>query len=210
MRQIGATARERLSGYLFISPWLIGFIAFYAGPMLFSFAVSFTNWDFFKNMTFVGLRNYFRIFEPRGGRALGPEKDADLRRAGGAAAAGLLTGHRPASDREAAGGQRGPVPRVPARGDFGPGGRLDLALHVQHADGDLQLLALLLQCQADPLDRRSPYCAFLHHRHGPVGRGPADDPVPGRPPGRADGLLRGGRGGRGQQGSKVLLTSLFP
>ncbi len=62
MKQIGATARERLSGYLFISPWLIGFLAFYAGPMLFSFAVSFTNWDFFKNMTFVGLRNYFRIF----------------------------------------------------------------------------------------------------------------------------------------------------
>ncbi len=62
MRQIGAAARERLSGYLFISPWILGFLAFYAGPMLFSFAVSFTNWDFFKNMTFVGLRNYFRIF----------------------------------------------------------------------------------------------------------------------------------------------------
>jgi multiple sugar transport system permease protein len=64
MRQLGATARERLSGFLFISPWLVGFIAFYAGPMLFSFAVSFTNWDFFKNMTFVGLRNYFRILSP--------------------------------------------------------------------------------------------------------------------------------------------------
>jgi multiple sugar transport system permease protein len=64
MKQVGTAARERLSGYLFISPWLIGFLAFYAGPMLFSFAVSFTNWDFFKNMTFVGLRNYFRIFSP--------------------------------------------------------------------------------------------------------------------------------------------------
>ena len=64
MKQIGMASRERLSGYLFISPWLIGFLAFYAGPMLFSFAVSFTNWDFFKNMTFVGLRNYFRIFSP--------------------------------------------------------------------------------------------------------------------------------------------------
>ncbi len=64
MRHLGASARERFSGFLFISPWLIGFIAFYAGPMLFSFIVSFTNWDFFKNMTFVGLRNYFRIFSP--------------------------------------------------------------------------------------------------------------------------------------------------
>ncbi len=62
MRHLGALRRERLSGILFISPWLLGFAAFYAGPMLFSFAVSFTNWDFFKDMTFVGLRNYFRIF----------------------------------------------------------------------------------------------------------------------------------------------------
>jgi multiple sugar transport system permease protein len=62
MRQLGAAGREKIAGFLFISPWLVGFAAFYAGPMLFSFVVSFTNWDFFKNMTFVGLRNYFRIF----------------------------------------------------------------------------------------------------------------------------------------------------
>ena len=92
--------------------------------MLFSFAVSFTNWDFFKNMTFVGLRNYFRIFSPGEDALVGSPKNAALRRAGGAAAAGLLPGHCPASDGEAAGSKRGPVPRVPARGDLGPAGGL--------------------------------------------------------------------------------------
>lgn len=69
MRLRGAAWRERLSGYLFIAPWLAGFLAFCALPLLFSFVVSFCNWDYFKNLTFIGLRNYFRVFEA-GGDAL--------------------------------------------------------------------------------------------------------------------------------------------
>ena len=53
---------ENISGYLFISPWIIGFLCFIAGPMLYSLAISFTKWEFMKNMTFVGLKNYVTIF----------------------------------------------------------------------------------------------------------------------------------------------------
>ena len=41
----GRKAREAIAGYLFISPWLLGFIVFFAGPIVASFLLSFTNWD---------------------------------------------------------------------------------------------------------------------------------------------------------------------
>lgn len=44
--------------YLFISPWLIGFISLTLGPILFSIYMSFTNWDLFQSPTFIGLDNY--------------------------------------------------------------------------------------------------------------------------------------------------------
>lgn len=66
MSHYSIKAQERISGYLFILPWFLGFLFFYSGPMLFSFIVSFCNWDYFKNLTFIGLDNYFRIFDPAG------------------------------------------------------------------------------------------------------------------------------------------------
>lgn len=62
--------REKIDGYLFVSPWILGFLLLYAGPMAFSLVVSFTNWDYLRDMTFIGLRNYFRIFS-RNEHALG-------------------------------------------------------------------------------------------------------------------------------------------
>lgn len=44
-------------GYLFIAPWLLGFLIFTAGPMIASFALSFTDNDL-SSGKFVGLRNY--------------------------------------------------------------------------------------------------------------------------------------------------------
>jgi len=58
--------QEIKAGYLLILPWFLGFLFFYSGPMLFSFIVSFCNWDYFKDLTFIGLDNYFKIFEPDG------------------------------------------------------------------------------------------------------------------------------------------------
>src|ERR1700694_77286 len=47
-------------GYLFLSPWLIGFVLFTAGPMLFSLYLSFTNYDLLNGNipTWIGPKNY--------------------------------------------------------------------------------------------------------------------------------------------------------
>ncbi|MFN3729530.1 MAG: carbohydrate ABC transporter permease [Fimbriimonadaceae bacterium] len=48
-------------GYLFISPWLIGFLVFTAGPMLTSLFLSFHIYDLHR-MEYVGTENYVRLF----------------------------------------------------------------------------------------------------------------------------------------------------
>lgn len=51
-------ARETLWFYLFVSPWIIGFLLFYLGPMLASAYLSLTNYSVLMPTTFVGLYNY--------------------------------------------------------------------------------------------------------------------------------------------------------
>lgn len=51
-------SQRTLDGLLFVSPNLLGFIAFFAGPLVFSLFVSLTEWDAFGEPVFVGLRNY--------------------------------------------------------------------------------------------------------------------------------------------------------
>lgn len=53
---------EALDGFLFASPNVIGFLAFFAGPLLFSLYVSFTSWDGLTELDWVGVDNYARIF----------------------------------------------------------------------------------------------------------------------------------------------------
>ncbi len=53
--------RENLEFYLFISPWLIGFVVFTAGPMLATLALSFANWDLLTPPSFAGLGNYVQL-----------------------------------------------------------------------------------------------------------------------------------------------------
>ena len=48
--------------YLFIAPFFICYAVFSAFPFMFSFAVSFTDWNGVKTPHFVGLANYIRIF----------------------------------------------------------------------------------------------------------------------------------------------------
>jgi len=50
--------REAREFYLFISPWLIGFVVFTAGPMLASALLSFAEWDVITPPKWVGLDNY--------------------------------------------------------------------------------------------------------------------------------------------------------
>jgi multiple sugar transport system permease protein len=67
-----ATAQRRrlirsvdLIGYLFISPWLIGFVVFTFGPFMASLFMSFTNWEVVGNWRFVGLANYEKMLSGR-------------------------------------------------------------------------------------------------------------------------------------------------
>ncbi|MCM3712269.1 carbohydrate ABC transporter permease [Sporosarcina luteola] len=53
---------EGLQGYVFILPWIVGFIAFTAGPLIFSFAASFTNYNITSQMDFIGFKNYENLF----------------------------------------------------------------------------------------------------------------------------------------------------
>lgn len=50
--------REALYGYAFLSPALILFVVFIAGPLLGAIALSFYQWDLFSTREFIGLQNY--------------------------------------------------------------------------------------------------------------------------------------------------------
>jgi len=50
--------RKNLTGYLFISPWLIGFFVFTLGPFISSIWLSFTRWDIVSSPMWVGAANY--------------------------------------------------------------------------------------------------------------------------------------------------------
>ncbi len=53
--------REALAAYAFISPWIIGFLVFTAGPMIASIYFSLTDYDVLQPPTWVGLANYTQI-----------------------------------------------------------------------------------------------------------------------------------------------------
>lgn len=50
--------RRALEGYLYLLPWIVGFIAFVGGPILFSLAMSFSKYSVLAPPHFVGLENY--------------------------------------------------------------------------------------------------------------------------------------------------------
>ncbi|MFB9276945.1 carbohydrate ABC transporter permease [Cohnella cellulosilytica] len=51
-----------VAGYLFISPWLLGFLLLTAYPLLISLYYSFTNYTLMQPMEWVGTANYEQIF----------------------------------------------------------------------------------------------------------------------------------------------------
>ncbi|GAB4527558.1 MAG: sugar ABC transporter permease [Anaerolineae bacterium] len=54
--------REALMGWLFALPWVLGFLVFTAGPMLFSLYSSFTRYNIIADPAWVGTQNYNNIF----------------------------------------------------------------------------------------------------------------------------------------------------
>jgi len=54
--------RKGAAFWLFISPWLFGFLIFTLGPMLFSLYISFTRWNLLTAPSFIGIKNYSDAF----------------------------------------------------------------------------------------------------------------------------------------------------
>ncbi len=65
-------SRDTLTAWVFILPSLIGFVTFYAVPMVRGLLISFTSWDMLSAPKVVGAENYVKIFQdPQFWRSLG-------------------------------------------------------------------------------------------------------------------------------------------
>src|SRR5437879_10451473 len=49
---------ENVNAYLFIAPWLIGFIVLTGGPMLGSLGLAFAQWNLLTPPSFLGIENF--------------------------------------------------------------------------------------------------------------------------------------------------------
>jgi len=61
----GLQREETITGYLFILPNFVGFCAFTLFPIVFAFAMTFTDWDLSKSRSFIGLGNYAHLVGDR-------------------------------------------------------------------------------------------------------------------------------------------------
>lgn len=57
-RRQSSVFREHIDGWLFASPWIIGFVLFTAGPMLASLYLAFTEYDLLSPPRWVGFANF--------------------------------------------------------------------------------------------------------------------------------------------------------
>lgn len=60
-RAMSTRRRDTIAGYVFLSPWLLGFFALTAGPMLASLYLAFTNYGIFNAPEWIGLANFERM-----------------------------------------------------------------------------------------------------------------------------------------------------
>lgn len=56
-----ASKREAIWFYIFVSPWVLGFLFFSLGPMIASLFYSFTDWNMFETPRFIGFSNYIKL-----------------------------------------------------------------------------------------------------------------------------------------------------
>jgi len=61
-RRLSLERREEIEFYIAISLWIIGFLLFTGGPILYSMGMSLTNWTGLTTRDFVGLANYEKLF----------------------------------------------------------------------------------------------------------------------------------------------------
>src|SRR6266849_845832 len=61
-RTLTNSSREALTGYLFISPWIVGFLVLSLGPIVASLFLSLTEYQLVDPPKFIGLQNYVTAF----------------------------------------------------------------------------------------------------------------------------------------------------
>lgn len=54
--------KEAVTGWLFVTPVMIGFLVFTPSSMVYSLYISFTDWNILSDPHFVGLQNYKNLF----------------------------------------------------------------------------------------------------------------------------------------------------
>ncbi|MGQ9553665.1 MAG: carbohydrate ABC transporter permease [Anaerolineae bacterium] len=60
-RRSSRQRRREVAGWLFVSPWVVGFLIFTAGAMLFSLGLTLFDTDLLTEIRFVGLRNFNKL-----------------------------------------------------------------------------------------------------------------------------------------------------
>lgn len=63
MRRPGLVGRNRLTAYAFLLPNLLGFLIFTCLPIFAAFTLCLFKWDFATPAVFVGLKNFFKLFQ---------------------------------------------------------------------------------------------------------------------------------------------------
>ncbi|MCE7983412.1 MAG: sugar ABC transporter permease [Caldilinea sp. CFX5] len=58
----GRKRQEALTAYLFIAPWVLGFVVFTGGPIIASLVLSFYKWKMIAPPQFIGWDNYVKMF----------------------------------------------------------------------------------------------------------------------------------------------------
>jgi multiple sugar transport system permease protein len=53
--------REAITGYAAVAPWMLGFLLFTAGPMIFAAYLTFTKWDLISSPRWVGFANFTQL-----------------------------------------------------------------------------------------------------------------------------------------------------
>lgn len=62
LKPAGRRGRGRALPYLFVAPWIFGFLVFTLGPLIFSLVISFFDWPIVGKVHFIGFGNYKEMF----------------------------------------------------------------------------------------------------------------------------------------------------
>src|SRR5688572_26340250 len=66
-RRLTLSQREEIDFYIFVSPWILGLLFLFGGPILASLGISFTSWTGVstESLKWVGLENYQALFNDK-------------------------------------------------------------------------------------------------------------------------------------------------